>query len=233
VTSWQWGLVTTAQALDAGVSRLDLSRLARRGLLERSAHGVYRLSGAPADWLEPLRVAWVSTNPKAEASARLSSKVPDAVLSGPAAAHVHGIGVLVPEPYEFTVPARRQTQRDGLVYRVRRLEPEDVTRAWELPVTTVERTIADLLDEGWGLDLVGGVAADAGRVDERLMASLLAPLAARSGLTPGDGAALWRELRHEAGGAPIDVSTPLATAGAVAKRPAVGRRLETAGRRRS
>jgi predicted transcriptional regulator of viral defense system len=215
VTSWQWGLVTTAQALDAGVSRLDLSRLARRGLLGRAAHGVYRLAGAPADWLEPLRVAWVSTNPRAEASARLASKVPDAVVSGPAAAHVHGIGVLVPEPYEFTVPARRQTQRDDLVYRVRRLEPEDVTRARELPVTTVERTIADLVDEGWGVNLVGGVVADVDRVDEQRIARLLAPLAARSGFDAGDGEALWRELQRQAGRTPASSVASLAGAAAV------------------
>jgi predicted transcriptional regulator of viral defense system len=217
VTSWQWGLVTTAQALDVGVSRLDLSRLARRGLLEREAHGVYRLAGAPANRLEPLRVAWVSTNPKAAASDRLASQVPDAVVSGPAAAHVHGIGVLVPKPYEFTVPARRQTQRAGLVYRVRRLAPEDVTRASELPVTTVERTIADLLDEGWGVDLVGGVVADADRVDEQLMVRLLAPLAGRSGFKAGDGAALWRELQRQAGAAPTGGSGLLEAAGAAPK----------------
>ncbi|MDR1151331.1 MAG: type IV toxin-antitoxin system AbiEi family antitoxin domain-containing protein [Bifidobacteriaceae bacterium] len=199
MTSWQWGLVTTAQAAGVGVSRLELSRLAAKGLVERVAQGVYRLVGAPSDRFDALRIAWVSTNPVLEAGVRMVAAVPDAVVSGPAAAYVHGIGDLVPEPYEFTVPRRRQTARDGLVYRIRVLEAGDVTRAAELPVTTVERTIADLVDEDWGLNLVGGVAADALGVDEERVVHLLAPLAARSGLRPGDGAAVWRELLGKAG----------------------------------
>ncbi|GAB7305223.1 hypothetical protein MAFF212519_31410 [Clavibacter michiganensis] len=51
LTAGQWGMVTTAQAEAVGVSRLQLSRLAQRGLLERMAHGVYRDAGsAPGEW---------------------------------------------------------------------------------------------------------------------------------------------------------------------------------------
>ena len=40
----RWGLVTTAQAEDAGVSRLLLSRLAAAGVLTRVQQGVYRMA---------------------------------------------------------------------------------------------------------------------------------------------------------------------------------------------
>jgi predicted transcriptional regulator of viral defense system len=125
--------------------------------------------------------------------------VPDAVVSGPAAAYLHGLGQIVPEPYEFTVPARRKTRRDGIVLKSRRLAPADVTRREGLPVTTQERTVADLV-EGWqDLSIVGGVVADATGVDSGRMSELLAPFAARYGLRRGDGAGLWAELERLAG----------------------------------
>ena len=64
VTAYQWGMVTSAQASMHGVTRLDLSRLAAEGLLERLAHGVYKDAGAPGDQFDDLRAAWMSTDPK-------------------------------------------------------------------------------------------------------------------------------------------------------------------------
>ena len=43
----RWGLLTTAQAEDAGVSRKQLARMASAGAIERVAQGVYRMAGAP------------------------------------------------------------------------------------------------------------------------------------------------------------------------------------------
>ena len=40
VTAYQWGMVTSAQASMHGITRLDLSRLAADGFLERLVHGV-------------------------------------------------------------------------------------------------------------------------------------------------------------------------------------------------
>lgn len=57
ITAYQWGMVTTAQARKVGVSRLDLSRLAERGLLERVAHGVYRNAAVPTHELDDIRAA--------------------------------------------------------------------------------------------------------------------------------------------------------------------------------
>jgi len=39
----QHGFVTTAQALDAGVTNDQLSKMVARGRLDRVAHGVYRV----------------------------------------------------------------------------------------------------------------------------------------------------------------------------------------------
>ncbi|MDR1151806.1 MAG: type IV toxin-antitoxin system AbiEi family antitoxin domain-containing protein [Bifidobacteriaceae bacterium] len=198
-TSGQWGLVTVAQADAVGVSRLWLSRLAAEGLVERVAQGVYRDTGAPADRFDGLRVAFIATNPVITAGERVRLPVPDAVVSGAVAAYLHGVGDLVPEPYEFTVPRRRKTRRDGIVLKSRQLTRADVTRREGLPVTTIERTIADLVGAWTDLSLVGGVVRDAAHVEAAQMAGLLAPFAARYGLRRGDGTGLWGELERLGG----------------------------------
>jgi predicted transcriptional regulator of viral defense system len=197
--SAQWGFVTAAQAAALGVSRLWLSRLTAEGLLEREAQGVYRAAGAAGDRFDALRVAFIATNPAVPAGERAQASVPDAVVSGRAAAYLHGLGQMVPEPYEFTVPSRRKTRRDEIVLKSRRLQPGDVTRREGLPVTTVERTIADLV-EGWeDLSVIGGVVADAANLDPERMAERLAPFAARRGFARGNGAGLWADLERLAG----------------------------------
>jgi hypothetical protein len=57
----RWGLITTAQAQKAGVSRKQLSRMASAGAIERVAQGVYRMAGARA-WTIRLRVIPGRTN---------------------------------------------------------------------------------------------------------------------------------------------------------------------------
>ncbi|HQZ00886.1 MAG TPA: type IV toxin-antitoxin system AbiEi family antitoxin domain-containing protein [Propionicimonas sp.] len=186
ITAAQWGLVTAAQAASRGVSRLQLSRLADAGQLERVGQGVYRATGVPADRYELLKAAWLSINPKLTAQQRLLTPVPDAVASGPAAAFLHGLGDLVPEPYEFTVTQRRQTQRHELRFRIRRLPAVSVTLRDGLPVTTVEQTIADLIESRTDRSLVAGVLADARGLDLARLADLLRPLAPRNGFASGE-----------------------------------------------
>src|SRR5947209_1954175 len=71
VAEGQWGLVTADQAKSVGVSPQQLARLARAGIVERIAHGTYRLRGSPEpDHLE-LRTAWLALDPKKKAWERL------------------------------------------------------------------------------------------------------------------------------------------------------------------
>jgi len=196
ITAWQWGMVTTAQAAARGVTRLQLARLADAGHLERLGHGIYRHAAVPSDRLDGLRAAWLSINPKQTAEQRIMSRSHDAVVSGAAAAYLLGLGDLVPEPYEFTVPNRRQTQRGVLTFRVRRLLDGDVTLCEGLPVTTPERTIASLIEGGLDLSLVADILGDAEAIDRSHLAELLAPLAVRRGYRPGDGAAFRDELER-------------------------------------
>lgn len=91
---------------------------------------------------------------------------------------------------------RRQSQRPEVSYRQRQLEPGDVTITHGLPVTTIERTVTDLVEARTDLSLVADVVRDAAqtrRLDTNRLKELLGPLAARNGLRKGDGAALLDE----------------------------------------
>ena len=198
----QWGMVTTAQAAAHGVPRLDLSRLCQSGHLERLAHGVYRDAGAPSEEFESLRAAWLAGDPSHTAEQRLRDLSGGVVVMGASAASLHGVGDLPADRHEFSAPVRRQTQRSGVSYRRRKLEPSDVTIAHGLPVTTIERTIADLVEDRIDLSLVGDALRDAAqsrRLETDRLAQLLAPLAARNNLRKDDGDALLRHLAALAG----------------------------------
>ena len=202
LSSAQWGLFTSSQAACRGVSRLDLSRLAESGLLERVAHGVYRDAGAAGDEFEGLRSAWLAVVPKVDASARLQALAGDAVVSGASAAWLHGIGDLRAGRYEFTSSVRRQSQREGVRISTRHIGNEDITIRHGLPTTTVERTLVDLVVDRIDLSLVAKALGDAmrnGSVNLEDLAHRLAPLAARNGLPAGDGQALLDRLLRLAG----------------------------------
>lgn len=214
VTASQWGMVTTAQAASLGVSRLALARAAEAGHLIRLTQGVYREAGAPADEFEDLRAGWLATDPTRTAEARLGDGPAGVVVSGVSAAWLYKMGDLPPEPYQFTTPTRRQSQRAGIRFRTRHLHDDEVTLVAGLPITTVERTLADLVADRTDLSLVADALADAARasrVNLQSLADLLGPVAARQGHARGDGQALLDHLLSIAGLDPDSVATRMAS----------------------
>jgi predicted transcriptional regulator of viral defense system len=202
LTAYQWGMVTSAQASMHGITRLDLSRLAADGHLERVAHGVYRDTGAPTGPHADLQAAWLSTEPKTMREMRIRDRTNGVVVAGESAADLHGIGDFRAMQHDFICPARRQTQRSDIRYRQRPLHPQDVTLVDGLPVMTMERTIADLLDDRQDVSLVADALRDASGqriLDLPRIQDLLAPMAARNGFRRGDGAALLDRLMKIAG----------------------------------
>ena len=202
ISASQWGMVTSAQAAARGVTRLDLSRLTESGDLVRLAHGVYKDAGAPSGAYLDVRAAWLSSDPARLASDRLGDGHRGVVVSGQTAAWLHDIGDLRSNRTELTTPVRRQTQRADLHYRRRDLPVEDVTIRDGLPVTTPERTIADLVEDRTDLSIVADALRDASRkseLDLGLLVDSLAPLAERNGHRKGDGVALLDQLLVIAG----------------------------------
>lgn len=202
VTAYQWGMVTSAQASRHEITRLDLSRLAEAGHLERLAHGVYKDAGGPAGRFDDLHAAWLSTDPKTRGEMRIKNSANGVVVAGESAADLHGIGDFRALRHDFVSPTRRQSQRKEIRYRQRALDPRDVMLVEGLPVMTMERTIADLVDDNQDLSLVGDALRDASSkraLDLHRLHELLAPLAAREGFKKGDGAALLHRLMEIAG----------------------------------
>ncbi|WP_026163792.1 type IV toxin-antitoxin system AbiEi family antitoxin domain-containing protein [Kribbella catacumbae] len=197
----RWGLVTTAQAEDAGVSRKQLSRMASTGAIERVAQGVYRMAGAPPQDHEAIYATWLALG--GATAPRTRAGVASIVAAGVTAAIVHDVGDYFLDGFDFMVPARKGTRLPGARLRIRRLTRDEVIPVDGLPTLTVERTIADLVELGTDLSLVAGAVRDAVRADKLVapdrLASYLDPVAARR---RGDGRSMANDLFELAGVSP-------------------------------
>lgn len=195
----QWGLITRRQAEGAGVSQATLQRLAKTGILDRVAHGVYRLTGAPQPDHLDLRAAWLQLAPEVPAWERTPEQ---GVVSHRSAAALYGLGHLPADRHEFTLPERRQSRRSDVRLHHRAVRPGEWIVLHGMPVTRPSRIAADLLDDKEDPEAVAQVIADSLRPVydyPAAFADALAPYAASFGLRRGDGLALLRWLLGTAG----------------------------------
>lgn len=197
----QWGLITRRQLESLGIRPATLARLLAGGTLERVIHGVYRLrGGAEPDHLG-LRAAWLALDPAVPAWQRLDD--PDvALISHASAADLYGVGDLRADVHEFTLPRRRQTRRSDLRLHRARVPDQHQIVLRGLPVTRAGWMIADLLADHVDPESVARITAEVvDRVFDYpgVIAERIAPLAARFGLSPGDGVALLDQLLTIAG----------------------------------
>lgn len=188
VAADQWGIVTTAQAGREGVERLQLSRLAEKGDLDRARHGVYLLPSHQAGPQDEIRAAWLSLEPKKFIEERWEDRHP-VVVSHESAARVHGIGRLIPPNITFSTTGKKQTRQQGIrIHTGREIRDTDVVSVDGLPVTSVTRTVADLAETGIERDYLADLVADAlrkenVRIDE--LADKLEPAARSYGAKAG------------------------------------------------
>lgn len=191
----QWGLVTRRQAERAGVPRATFDRLTSdEGLIERVAHGVYRLTMAPSPDHVQLRAAWLQLAPDVPAWERTPDQ---GVVSHRSAAALYGIGELAADRHDFTFPMRKQSRRADVRLHHRQLRTGEWILLRGLLVTRPARIASDLLRENEDPEAVAQLTADAIRAlydYPRTFAEALAPHAARFGLMRGDGLALVRWL---------------------------------------
>jgi hypothetical protein len=195
----QWGLVTRRQAELSGVSQATLQRLATAGVLDRVAHGVYRLSGAPEPDLLGLRAAWLQLAPLVPAWERTPEQ---GVVSHRSAAALYGLGHLPADQHDFTLPHRRQSRRADVRLHQRAVQDSEWLTRHGMPVTRPARIAADLLDDKEDPEAVAYVVADSIRLiydDPGRFAAALAPCAGRLGFRRGDGLALLSWLLDIAG----------------------------------
>lgn len=198
----QNGMFTALHARQQGVSHVELSRLTASGEIERLAHGVYKSAAVPYSAHDELRATWLSLEPDRLVWERLAERPSFATVSGQSAAILHEIGDFRAERMEFTTLRRKQTQRPWLYLRTGTLESVDVTIREGLPVTTVAKTLADLVRDRNPLDHVASALEDAvsrNVVDISKLAAYLAPLATRNGLGAREGHALLAEIARIVG----------------------------------
>ncbi|GAA2955065.1 MULTISPECIES: type IV toxin-antitoxin system AbiEi family antitoxin domain-containing protein [Streptomyces] len=161
----QWGLVTTAQAKRIGLNSVQIRRLTEAGLLENVGRGVYLLQAAGFPMHLEIKVAWLRLQPVVFASERLLGGRDSGVVSHASACQLHGLGDIPAPKTEISVPRRRTTTEPFVHLRTVQLEPDDITLVEGLPVTTARRTILDLLRSKTDGGHLGGVIADAERLD--------------------------------------------------------------------
>lgn len=199
LASQQWGLVTTAQATNAGVPAVMLGRLVDKSILERVRSGVYVSTSAGWSSATEIRAQWLALEPKTMAAERLQPH-PMAVVSHESAAELHRIGDLDSPHICFTVPSRRQTRQPEVTFRIAELAEADWTVVDGLPVTTAVRTLTDLARAGHEpehlTDMVGDILkrrlATRAEVTDALVD--VAEILAISPATPA-GAQAWLEER--------------------------------------
>ena len=197
----QWGLITTAQAHNAGLSSQQLARFSDTGVLERLRHGVYRVVGAPPNPHDDLRAAWLALAPARTAQERLAD--PDVeVVSHRSAAVVHQLGDLDADRLEFTTSARKQTRDSQVRFHRRWLSVGEWTLVDGLPVTTVLATIGDLAAARLDGGHLAGVVRDAvttHHVDLDEVVAVLSPHAHHYGVPLGQGGTLLTRMLEQAG----------------------------------
>lgn len=152
------GFVTSREARAEGITGSVLSRLAKRKRIHRVARGVYRIPYFPQDRLSQYREAilWAkgSSGPRAAAISHLT------------ALSVYGISDANPQSIHLTIPKaarlRRAKPKRVVLHRAS-LGHREITEYEGLPLTTIARTIIDLLESGGRIDLVKQAVSDARR----------------------------------------------------------------------
>ncbi|MFD0518526.1 type IV toxin-antitoxin system AbiEi family antitoxin domain-containing protein [Paractinoplanes durhamensis] len=191
MASEQWGMVTAGQARRLGVSRQDLNRLVDDGTLAIAdqATRVYRLTGAPEDPdLDPLRAAWLQLGDAQSWQERTTA--PDLIISHRSAAHLRGLGDLIPHEHEFYATTRMRPRRHDIKLRVRsQISPDSWEISGGLPARTVPAILDDLLSDGEDESAVAQVVRDAlalGLLRDEALNAIVAPYAVVYGHTNGD-----------------------------------------------
>ncbi len=192
IAEGQWGLVTRQQGEKvAGIPPATFARMAADGsVLQRVAHGVYRLVGTPLPDHLDLRAAWLQLAP---ATLAWNRKPDQGVVSHRSAAALYGIGHLPADEHHFTLSKRRQSRRPDVRLHQRMITDDEWIDLRGLLMTRPARIASDQLYDNEDPEAVAQLIADAIRAVYDYpgsFADALAPHAARFGLPRKDGLAL-------------------------------------------
>ena len=150
--------MTADRARQAGFTDSVLARLVQRGRIERTSRGVYRIPyltpGRFSQYREAVLWAKASRGPElvaiSHATALAAFEISDA--------NPNSIHITIPK----TARLRRQKPKAIVVHR-EDLGPQDITVHEGIPLTTISKTVADLLKVGERIDLVRQAISNARR----------------------------------------------------------------------
>ncbi|MCU1223068.1 MAG: hypothetical protein JWQ42_1161 [Edaphobacter sp.] len=151
------GLLTSKEARALGIRDSVLVRLAQRGRLERTTRGVYRIAHYPTDRFAQYReaVLW----------AQASHHGPERIaLSHETALLLYGISDVNPLRVHLTVPKSARLRRkhpEWIMIHRADLIAQEVSQHEGIPVTTVERSIMDVLSTTRRTDIARQAITDA------------------------------------------------------------------------
>lgn len=119
------------EATRAGMSPSRVQRTVGNGLWQRAHAGVYRLAGSPRSWEQDLMAACLWGRPGAVASHRAACRLLELGLDR------ETIVEIVLTKHMHSPPGVKKHTTDTL-------DPVDMTRVRDIPVTTASRTLIDL-----------------------------------------------------------------------------------------
>ena len=171
---YQEGFFSAAQAAAAGIDRYRLRRLVNAGLVERDVKGVYRFANyAPTERAELWRATlWPSVSRSTK-----KGQLPLGVLSHGSALELYNVTTINPNKIEVTIPKSFRVRREiPKLYRLHRadLNRDEIDRREGLPVTTLYRTLLDLITERREHQFVDEALANHGILTESQRQRLLA-----------------------------------------------------------
>jgi predicted transcriptional regulator of viral defense system len=155
----QGGYFTARQAQECGLSRPLLSHHFKMDRFRRVKHGIYRLAHFPESPYADLYVAILATGSLG-------------VLSHETALALHELSDNIPAQVHVTIPPSASRRHLGLKLHTNRLEPDEITNREGLAVTTVARTLADVIASGMAeeqVQLAVRQALERGLVSERAL----------------------------------------------------------------
>lgn len=151
------GLLTSKEARALGIQDSVLVRLAQRGRLERMSRGVYRIVQYPIDSLAQYREAILWAQAGHHGPERIA-------LSHETALSLYGISDVNPALVHLTVPRsarlRRVRPKWIMIHRAD-LDEEAISQQDGLPLTTVERSIMEVLSTTRRVEIARQAVTDA------------------------------------------------------------------------
>ena len=153
----QHGFLTTAQAENSGIPRVELAKMVARNRIERVAHGMYRIPQVPETEYDPFMQAvfWTGAS--------------EACLSHDTALALREICDINPTKIHLTVKKGRRIKRsggNGYVLHFEDIPPTQIVWFAGMPIVDVPTAIEQCIKNGVPSYIIEQAIANAGKTSD-------------------------------------------------------------------